>query len=60
MRLLVSRLGGNKFKKIFIADSLVFGDGNTEGDWRIIRSGNDLNSERLESSTWEKKSASTA
>lgn len=60
MRLSINRLGGNRFKEIFIEDGVVFGDGKTEGDWRIIRSGNNLNSERLESLIWEKKSASTA
>lgn len=29
-----------------------FGDQNTEGSWRIVVSGNDLNAERLESGSW--------
>jgi len=28
------------------------GDGTTEGDWRIIRNGNDLEIQRLESGIW--------
>lgn len=29
-----------------------FGDQNTEGSWRIVVNGNDLNAERLESGSW--------
>lgn len=31
------------------------GDGTTEGDWRIIRNGNDLEMQRLESGIWQMK-----
>lgn len=58
MRLMVSRLNANKFKDIFVTGSIVFGDGKTEGDWRTIRNGNNLDDQRYESSTWKKKSAS--
>lgn len=29
-----------------------FGDQNTEGSWRIVANGNDLNAERLENGSW--------
>jgi len=40
--------------------ALIIGDGATEGDWRIIRSGNDLVIQRLESSTWTTKDTISA
>lgn len=37
-----------------------FGDPDTDGSWRMIRSGNDLNAERRESSVWVSKGGFTA
>jgi len=50
------------FNSVKVADdqAVVFGDGATEGDWRIIRSGNDLVFQRLESSVWTTKGSFTA
>lgn len=36
---------------------IYFGDPATEGTWRIIVSGNNLNFERLESSVWVEKNS---
>ena len=38
---------------------LYFGDSATNGTWRIIPDGNDLNFERRESGTYVKKGADT-
>lgn len=36
-----------------------FGDTNTDGSWRLVRSGNNLEVQRLESSSWVSKSTFT-
>lgn len=41
-------------------DALYFGEASTNGTWRIIRDGNNLNFERRESGTYVKKMAATA
>lgn len=41
--------------KTSASTAFVIGDGTTEGDWRIIRDGNNLVHQRLESSTWVTK-----
>lgn len=41
------------------ANALYFGDPTTEGSWRIIRSGNNIVHQRLESSTWVTKQTIT-
>ena len=38
-----------------ITGSYIFGDGLTEGDWRIIVNGTKLQFQRLESSVWTSK-----
>lgn len=43
------------------SDGIVhFGDEDTNGTWRLIRSGNNWNMERRESGTWVKKAGATA
>jgi hypothetical protein len=39
---------------------IYLGDSSTDGSWRIVRSGNDLVIQRLESSTWTTKSTISA
>ena len=39
--------------------SIIWGDGVTDGSWRIIESGNNLSVQRLESGVWVEKSAFT-
>lgn len=39
---------------------IYFGDSSTDGSWRIVRSGNNLVIQRLESSTWTTKSTISA
>lgn len=39
---------------------IYIGDSSTDGSWRIVRSGNDLVIQRLESSTWTTKSTISA
>ena len=41
-------------------DALYFGEASTNGTWRAIRDGNNLNFERRESGTYVKKGAFTA
>jgi len=41
-------------------DAFYLGDTTTDGSWRIIRSGNDLQFERRESSSWVSKGSFTA
>ena len=36
--------------------SIIWGDGVTDGSWRIIESGNNLSVQRLESGVWVEKS----
>lgn len=38
---------------------IIHGDGLTEGDWKIVRVGNNWERHRLESSTWVRKGAWT-
>jgi hypothetical protein len=40
--------------------AVILGDGVTEGDWRMIRDGNNLVMQRLESSTWTTKQTVSA
>lgn len=49
--------GGGGDVIIDISHALYFGDKTTNGSWRIIRSGNNLSVQRLESSVWTEKSA---
>ncbi len=37
--------------------AVIFGDGITNGSWRIIESGNNLSIQRLEGGNWIEKSA---
>lgn len=41
-------------------EAIYLGDKDTDGSWRIIRSGNNLVIQRLESSTWTTKSTINA
>lgn len=47
------------FNELILAvDGIIyFGDENTDGTWRLIRSGTSFNVERRESSVWVKKGA---
>lgn len=38
-----------------LTGSYIFGDGTTEGDWRIVLNGTKLQFQRLESSVWTTK-----
>jgi hypothetical protein len=42
------------------AGIIYFGDDSTNGSWRIVRSGDDLLIQRLESGTWTTKSTIAA
>ena len=42
------------------ADAFYFGPAGTDGSWRIVRSGNDLQIERRESGSWVSKSTIAA
>ena len=50
------------FGDFFLGDSGIIYFGSNppvEGDWRLIRSGNNLNTERFESGSWTRKEAAT-
>ena len=50
--------GGWFYKLMNVLDAdeaLYLGDPNTEGSWRIVRDGDNLNFERLESGIWQNK-----
>ncbi len=38
---------------------VIFGDGVTDGSWQIVRVGNNLSFQRLESGVWVEKDADT-
>lgn len=52
-----SRLEVNGDVEVGTADAFYFGDPNTDGSWRIKRSGNNLVFERRESGTWVTKTS---
>lgn len=50
---------GGWFYKLYnilsATDALYLGDPTTEGSWRIVRDGDNLNFERYESGVWQNK-----
>jgi hypothetical protein len=50
----IDEIGAGTFSEITI-DILYFGDKDTNGSWRLIRNGNNLQIERRESGIWEAK-----
>ena len=56
----IFRLYGEGGAKLPSTDALYFGDKDTDGSWRIIRSGNNLVFQRRESGSWVTKSTISA
>ena len=54
---IIDRAGGASSGDLLNITSVVFGDGATDGNWRIIPSGVNLSVQRRESGVWVEKAS---